>query len=179
VAHTHDRRSAAGAGRTSTAVLARHPLLSLQQSAGNRVVTQAVQRQPAGTAVQRKEDRYVSSDVALAVTDKIYKGKCDATFDDVGLRYKSSPGLLSKDVAITFVCGPQRFKFGTTMPWLGERFPWDIELATGSTAWLTSTVSKALDTIYEHWDDEGGGFWAAHKTVKAALKHDIDRYCAP
>lgn len=136
-----------------------------------------MQREAAGATRKRKGDRYISSDVALAVTGKIYAGKCNAAFDGVTVRRTWEAGLLSNDITIRFVCGPQTFTFGTSVPWFGDRFPWDIQLATGSTAWLTDKVSKALDTINGNWDDEGGGFWEAVKTVKDALKHDIDRYC--
>lgn len=146
----------------------RHPLLALQRSAGNRAVA---------TLVQRRERGYISSGVALAVIDKIYKGRCDATFDDVPVRRRSSPGLLATEVLLKFECGPQTFVFRTSVPWLSDRFPWSIQLASGGTAWVTDKVSDALDTLNDHWDDESGGFWAAHKVIKAALKFDIDRYC--
>ena len=180
VARAHDRRldDRRHHGNGSTAVLQRHPLLSLQQTAGNGAVTQVLQRAPASPAVQRRNpDRYISSGVALAVIDKVYKGKCDADFGSVRMKYSWSVGMLANDASITFVCGPQSFRFSTSIPWGGSRFPWGIGLVTGGTAWVTDTIEKALDTIYDHWEDERGGFWDAVKTVKDSLKLDIDRYC--
>lgn len=161
--------------------MVRHPLLSMQRTAGNQAVATLVQRRAAATTVQarRDPDRYISSGVALAVIDRIYEGRCDATFNDVPVRRRKSAGLLASDLSLSFDCGPQTFRFRTSVPWFGDRFPWGIVLASGGTAWLTDKVSKALDTMNDNWDDEGGGFWDAHRTVKGALKHDIDRFCAP
>src|SRR4051812_34423644 len=108
----------------------------------------------------------------------IYEGKCDARFEHISINYDASAGFLANDRSLEFACGPQTFTFTTSDPWMSDRFPWGIELVDGGTARVANAIADALDIICRHWEDEGGGFWAAVRKVKTALKFDIDRFCA-
>jgi hypothetical protein len=157
-----------------------HPLLALQRSAGNRAVVALVQRQPTDkTARAGKARSYIGSAVALASIEKIYGERCDFSFENVTLRRTWSMGMLSNERSVQIIGGPVTFKFVASNPWFSGRGPWYMDLASGGSGFVTSEVSSALDTIYGRWDEEDAKFWDAVRMIKAALKRDLDQYCAP
>ena len=168
---THVRRAAvvsgaAGGRRRSSG---EHPLLELHRTAGNQAVVALVQRRAA-------KSTYIST-VALAASDRVYEGKCDAVLKGAAVRHKWSRGLLGKDVSITFECGPQSFEFSTFVPYFDDRFPWGIELVGGSTAWVTTPISDALDDIKQDIDDPGAKFWGGYHVIIERLTRDLKGYC--
>lgn len=119
---------------------------------------------------------YFSTKVANAPAYTSYKGKCDATFDDVWVERHWEWGLLADDLAIVFRCGPQRFRFETTRAG-GENFPWRLlDAKGGSGAWVMSPIKQALETIYHHWTDEAR-FQPAARVIIDALQYDVETYC--
>ena len=146
-----------------------HPLITLQRTAGNQAVAALVQR--------RKKEGYHSSKVALAVMEKIYEGKCDAVTKGAAVRYKWSRGLLGKDRSIIFECGPQSFEFSSFRPYFSDRFPWDLELADGGTAFVSQEVSDALDDVKGDFDDAGPKFWSGYHVIIGLLDQDLQAYC--
>lgn len=150
-----------------------HGLLELQRAAGNRAVAQLLQRAPQGA----KEERLIFSKVAVATGEALYAGKCDADLSAPTVDVKWSRGLLGKDRAITFECGPQSFRFSSFRGWFDERFPWSIDTADGGDAFVTEPVEKALDDIYDDYEDAGSKFWSGYHTIKDALKSDLKEFC--
>jgi hypothetical protein len=148
---------------------AEHPLLALQRAAGNRAVTEMV---------QRKEKAFVSSKVALAPIAELYAGKCGAALAGASVRYHWSRGMLSKDKAIIFECGPQSFEFSCIRPWFSERGPWGIETADGGSAWVDGPVEGALDEIVDDFDDAGSAFWHGYHVITGLLAQDLQAFCA-
>jgi hypothetical protein len=146
-----------------------HPLLQLQQVAGNRAVT---------AFVQRKSPGFHSSKVALAPMDSIYEGKCDASTKGATVSRGWSPGFMGKDVSITFTCGPQTFEFISLHPIIGNRFPWGLETADGGSAWVHDPVSQGLDDIDDDIDDTGPKFWSGYHTILNLLEEDLRHYCS-
>ena len=147
-----------------------HPLLQLQRTAGNRAV--------AGLIVQRREKKYFSSVVAVALPEVIYGGKCDAKLEGASVRKKWSRGLTGKDTSLIFECGPKSFEFETFRPWFGDRFPWSMDAVDGSSAWVMDPISQALDDISDDIDDAGSKFWSGYHTIKAGLASDLKNFCA-
>jgi hypothetical protein len=148
-------------------------VLTLQRQAGNAAVTQFLQRDKSGAAEEK--DPWFFSKVAIANPAVNYKGKTNATFDNVNVERHWEWGLLYDDIAIVFQCGPQRFRFEAARTGDGD-FPWGILNARGGTGgWLTDEVGNALRTIYDHWKDEKK-FHAATRVVIDALKYDVEKY---
>jgi hypothetical protein len=141
----------------------------LQRAAGNQAVT---------AWVQRKAKGYHSSRVAVAPIDMIYDGKCDAVTQGAAVRKKWSRGLLGKDVSIIFECGPRSFEFSSYHPYIGDKFPWDLELVGGDSAWVTADVAKGLDDVEDDMDDAGSQFWNGYHTIQGLLAGDLKEYCA-
>jgi hypothetical protein len=163
-----DRRRASGGSE--------HPLLRLQRSAGNHAVTAVVQRDKAGRAPNDEEmATYFANKVSMAVPLLNYKGKTNATFDNVNVERHWEWGLLADDIAIVFQCGPQRFRFETTRTG-GENFPWRLLNAKGgSGGWVLDPIEKALGTLYSHWKDPKR-FGPATRVVIDALQHDVEKF---
>jgi hypothetical protein len=161
------RVSATGGGGGQRA---EHPLLELQRTAGNRAVAQLVQR--------RVKPEFSSSKVAIAPMAAIYAGKCDAKLEGASVRKKWSRGLTGKDKALIFECGPQSFRFETFRGWFDDdSFPWTLDLADGSSAWLDESITRALEDIWDDIDDPGPKFWSGYHTITAALASDLRSYC--
>jgi hypothetical protein len=153
-----------------------HPLLRLQRTAGNQAVTMAIQRDtPWARATKEEKATWFFSRVAMDDPRSLYKGKTDASFDDVKVEKNWEWGLLADDIAIVFQCGRQRFRFETSETG-GELFPWGILDRFGDTGgWVTGPLKTALTTIYRHWDDDKR-FKAATRVVIDALKADVADY---
>jgi len=158
-------KPAGGGGRSG----AEHPLLMLQRTAGNQAVT---------AFVQRKAKGYHSSRVAIAPIDMIYDGKCDAVTQGAAVSKETSRGLLGKDVSIIFECGPKKFEFTAYHPYIGDRFPWDLELVDDGSAYVTEAISKGLDKIDDDISDSGSEFWDGYHAVQGLLAADLKEYCA-
>src|SRR3954451_21954938 len=92
----HSDRAAGSSSRGGPGSSDIHPLLALQELAGNQAVT---------AFVQRKAHAYHSSKVALATMQSIYDGKCDASTHGAEVKRRFSRGVTGKDVAIAFKCG--------------------------------------------------------------------------
>jgi hypothetical protein len=144
-------------------------LLQLQQLAGNEAVS---------AFVQRKSRTYHSSGVAIAPMEMIYEGKCDATTEGASVKRSWSRGLMAKHVSITFGCGKQEFEFSSTHPYIGDRFPWSLELANGDPAFVTDTVEQGLDDIEDDFDEPGSKFWKGYHAVLGELNADLKTYCS-
>lgn len=155
---------ASGTGRPS----GEHPLLALQRAAGNKAVT---------AWVQRKGNTHAMSKIALAPIEQLYQGKCDAVMTGGQARYKWSRGLLEKDKAIIFECGPESFEFSCSRPWFGERGPWGMETVDGGAAWVVQPVEDALDGMIDDWDDAGSAFWHGYNFIKGLLAQDLKAFC--
>ena len=153
-----------------------HPVLQLQRTAGNRAVTQVLQRDKAAKPTEEDMATFFFSKVAMGSAKKNYQGKCNAKFDGVRVERHWEWGLLYDDIAVVFQCGPQRFRFETARTGDGD-FPWSFLDARGGVGgWVTDPVKGALQTIYDRWDDERR-FHAATRVIIDALKFDVETYC--
>jgi hypothetical protein len=164
-----ERRGAAAAGRGRR--VDDHPILQLQRAAGNQAVGSLVVQHTKA----EDEATYFDSAVVEAIPGPNYRGKTNAEFTGVRLEKNWEFGLLMNDIAIVFQCGRQRFRFEATESYSGG-MPWTmLDAKGGAGGFAKPPIQSALNTLYNHWDDDKR-FGPASRVVIDALRHDVEAY---